>query len=232
MYCIKCGAKLSDGQTACPLCATKVYHPDLPIKDTPTYPRGEFPSEEINRKGILFVITILSLIPLVLPMVFEYSFWKKIEWSGYVTGAVLLLYLWILLPLWFRRPNPVIFVPCGFAGATLFLLHVNLQTAGGWFLSFAFPVTASLGVIMTALVTLLRYLRRGRLYIWGGWLMALGAWTMLLEFFLRLTFDVDHIHIVWSLYPTIILDLFGLMLIVIAIVKPIKESLRKIFFIG
>ena len=232
MYCIKCGAELADGQTVCPLCETKVYHPDLPLTDRPTYPRGEFQSEEINRKGILFVITILSLIPLVLPMVFEYSFWDRVSWSGYVAGSVLLLYLWIILPLWFRQPNPVIFVPCGFAAGTAFLLYINWQTGGGWFLTFGFPVAASFGLLMTALTVLLYYLRRGRLYIWGGWLIATGAWTMLLEFFLRLTFDVDHIHIAWSLYPAIVLALFGLMLIVIAIVKPIRESLRKIFFIG
>ena len=93
-------------------------------------------------------------------------------------------------------------------------------------------MAASLGLIITALVTLTRYIRRGRLYIWGGWLMVMGIWVTLLEFFLRLTFDVDHIHIAWSLYPLIVLALLGMMLIVIAIVKPLKESLRRIFFIG
>lgn len=232
MFCIKCGAELSDGQTACPLCATKVYHPDLPFREKSTYPRGDFPSEEINRKGILFVITILALIPLVLPAIFEYSFWHTVSWSGYVVGSVLLSYICLILPLWFRRPNPVIFTPCGFAAATAFLWYVNWQTDGDWFLTFAFPVAASLGLIITALVTLTRYLRRGRLYIWGGWLMVMGIWVTLLEFFLRLTFDVDHIHIAWSLYPLIVLALLGMMLIVIAIVKPLKESLRRIFFIG
>lgn len=232
MYCIKCGAELAEGQAVCPLCQTKVYHPDLPLSDKPTYPRGEFQSEEFNRKGILFVITILALIPLALPMLFEYSFWRQINWSGYVAGAVLLAYVCVILPLWFRNPNPVIFVPCGFAAAVVYLLYINWQTGGDWFLTFAFPVAASLGLITTAVVTLLRYVRRGRLYIFGGWLMIMGGWTMLLEFFLRLTFEIEHIHIVWSLYPLIVLALLGMMLIVIAIVKPLKESLRRVFYIG
>jgi hypothetical protein len=232
MYCIKCGAELADGQTACPLCETKVYHPDFSVTDKPTYPRGEFPSEEINRKGILFVITILALIPLILPMIFEYSFWEQIRWSGYVAGAVLLAYICIVLPLWFKRPNPVIFVPCGFATVAVYLLYVNFASGGAWFMSFAFPVTGSLGLITTALIALTRYVHRGRLYIYGGWLMIMGVWTVLVEFFLRLTFEVEHVHIVWSQYPLIVLALLGMMLIVIAIVKPLKESLRKIFFVG
>ena len=232
MYCIKCGAELADGQTVCPLCETKVYHPDFPLTDKPTYPRGEFPSEEINRRGILFVITILALIPLVLPMIFEYSFWGRIDWSGYVAGAVLLGYVGLILPLWFKNPNPVVFVPCDFAAAAVYLLYISFQTDGGWFLSFAFPVTGSLCLITTALITLTRYIRRGRLYIYGGWLMIMGVWTVLVEFFLRLTFEVEHVHIVWSQYPLIVFFLLGMMLIVIAIVKPIKESLRRIFFVG
>ena len=232
MYCMKCGVELADGQTVCPLCETKVYHPDLPVTDKPTYPRGEFPSEEINRKGILFVITILALIPLILPMIFEYSFWERIHWSGYVAGAVLLSYVCIVLPLWFKRPNPVIFVPCGFAAVAVYLIYVNFASGGAWFMSFAFPVTGSLGLITTALIALTRYIRHGRLYIYGGWLMIMGVWTVLVEFFLRLTFEVEHGHIVWSQYPLIVLSLLGMMLIVIAIVKPLKESLRKIFFVG
>ena len=31
MYCVKCGVKLSDNQELCPICGTKVYHPDIKI---------------------------------------------------------------------------------------------------------------------------------------------------------------------------------------------------------
>ena len=231
MYCIKCGAELSDGQTLCPLCGTKVYHPDIPAEDIPTYPRKEFPSEEFNRKGILFVITILAVLPLTLPIIFEFSLNGTVGWSGYVAGAVLLGYLWLILPLWFRAPNPVIFIPCDFTAAALYLLFIDLRTGGNWFLSFAMPITLTLGLIVTTVVALTRYIRRGWLYIFGGGLIALGGWTVLIEVLLRATFPVN-LSVVWSLYPLISLFLLGMMLIVIAIVKPLKESLRKIFFIG
>ena len=32
MYCIKCGVELADSEKVCPLCGTRVYHPDIEIK--------------------------------------------------------------------------------------------------------------------------------------------------------------------------------------------------------
>ncbi|MBQ8174335.1 MAG: hypothetical protein IJ009_02920 [Clostridia bacterium] len=231
MYCIRCGAELSAGQTLCPLCNTRVYHPDIPNEKIPTYPKKEFVSEQVNRKSILFVLTILFLIPLVLPLVFELSYHSEVSWSGYVAGGVVLFYLFFILPSWFKHPLPTVFVPCDFAAILLFLLYVDLQTDGGWFLPFALPVAGVLGLIVTALATLLFHLRHGYLYVWGGGLIALGAWTVLIEMMIGVAFDVVSV-VRWSLFSLIPLFILGMLLIVVAIVRPFRESLYKIFFIG
>ena len=62
MYCVKCGVKLSEGQTVCPLCETKVYHPDINVTEANTYPKIPFKSEEFNRKGLMFVLTMIFLV--------------------------------------------------------------------------------------------------------------------------------------------------------------------------
>ena len=231
MYCVSCGAKLSDSQKACPLCKTKVYHPDFIPKNDGSYPSGEFISEEFNRNGLLFVITILFALAAILPVIFEIHMSGELEWSGYVLGGVLLSYTVVILPTWFKRANPVIFVPSDFAAAMLYVLYISLATGGKWFLSFAFPVIGVLGLIVTAVVTLIRYVKRGKLYIFGGALIALGAWCTLIDCMLRVTFDLKGL-VIWSIYPLISFFTLGMMLIIIAIVKPLKESLHKIFFIG
>ena len=33
MYCIKCGVELADSEKVCPLCATRVFHPEMPMRD-------------------------------------------------------------------------------------------------------------------------------------------------------------------------------------------------------
>ena len=234
MYCMKCGVELSAGQRICPVCQTKVYHPDLPAEEgLPTYPQKEFQSEEFNPRGVLFVITILAALAVALIMGFDISLHREVVWSGYVAGGTLLAYLIVILPFWFKRPNPVIFVPCDFGAALLYLLYIDLQVSeNSWFLCFAFPITLSLCAIVSAMVALFRYLRRGHLYVVGGGLIALGGWTILVEFFLRTGLHVANTAIYWSPFSSATLCITGLMLIVIAIVKPFRESLRKIFYVG
>ena len=232
MYCIKCGAELADGQRVCPICNTRVYHPDIELPpESPTYPKKDFKSEEFNRKGLMFVVTILFLIPLVLPMLLELDWHGTVGWSGYVTGGTLLFYVCFILPLWFKNPSPAIFYPSSFAAITLFLLYVCLQTEGNWFLEFAMPITLSFGAITSAVMILVHYLKRGVLYIVGGGFIALGGWCVLLEALIRTVFGA-HTEFYWSSVPLVVCFIVGMMLIVIEIVKPFKESLRKIFFIG
>ncbi len=231
MYCIKCGVELSDGQEICPICETRVCHPELPVTPKPTYPKKEFVSEEFNRHGLLFVITVLWLLPAFLPMVFELMWSGGVEWSGYVIGALVFCYITVVLPWWFKKPNPVIFVSSDFAAALVYLFYIDLASGGEWFLPFALPVGAALGVIVSGVVTLCRYLKRGRLYVFGGAMMALGMWTQLIEALIRAVFAV-RFPVIWSLFSATTLMLIGILLIVIAIVKPLRDSLVKIFFIG
>ena len=231
MFCIKCGIELAKGSGVCPICGTAVCHPDFPVDDSlSTYPKTDFESDTASRKGLLFVISVLLLLALTIPMTVEITVSGAVNWSGYVAGGVLLLYMFVILPLWFERPNPVVFLPIDFAATLLFLLYVCINTCGDWFLSFAFPITGGLCLIFTATVALFRYVRRGRLYILGGPMMSLGALSLLMEFLMSITFESVNVSL-WSLYPCVSFATLGGMLIVIAIVKPFKDSLAKMFYI-
>lgn len=231
MFCARCGVELSEGQTVCPICNLRVYHPDLKIQEKSTYPKGAFISEEFNRKGLLFVITMFCLIPLLTPIILELAWHGTITWAGLVAGGTVLFYIVCILPLWFKRPNPVIFVPCFFLTASAYLFYICFLSGGNWFLTFALPLTMSLTAIATAQTALLYYLKRGRLYVVGGGLIALGIWTVLLEILIKVNFGSKSAFS-WSSAPLTILTILGLSLIIIAIVKPLKETLRRIFFIG
>ena len=230
MYCIKCGVKLADTEKKCPLCNTIVCHPEFQqTAKRPLYPSGKMPKSNSGSKALNGAVIILFFIPLLVCFFADLSLDGKLEWFGYVAGALLISYIAFALPLWFKKPNPIIFVPCDFVVIGFYLLYINLATSGKWFLSFALPVVSGMCLITCTVVTLLYYLRRGRLYILGGAFMALGAFMLLIEFLLGNTFDLPIIG--WSIYPLVVLSLFGGMLIYLAINNAAREILeRKLFF--
>ncbi len=232
MYCINCGIELSEGQNICPICQTRVYHPDLKKSEAaPTYPRKAFKSEEINIKGLLFILSLLHLIPIIFALILDLNLNGQIDWMGYVVGSVILLYVCAVLPLWFKRPNPVVFIPCDFLTLAIFLWNICLKLGGEWFWTLALPITAAVCVIVTGMIALLKYLRGGRLYIFGGAFILSGVLVMVIEQLMHFTFEVGHTGFAWSLYPMVFLAVIGAGLIVIEIVKPFKESLKRVFFL-
>lgn len=231
-YCIQCGVELADSEPKCPLCGTTVYHPDIKRqpgkKPYPSHPAVH--EETINRSGVLFVVTVVFLIVITLTLLSDFSINGRILWAGYPVGALLFLYIAAVLPLWFSRPNPVIFVPADFAAAALYLLYINLVTRGDWFLSFVFPVVGGCALIAETAIAILRYVRRGHLYVFGGAFIVSGFFTVLIEYLINVTFHVRK-TLVWSFYPFVACVLIGLALIVIAICRPLRESLHKKFFV-
>ena len=230
MYCVKCGVELHGGEQECPLCKTAVlYHPEVERSNAErSYPSGRFPVRSMRPTGWLIVATVLAVLAMMITFICDLRIGGTLTWAGYVIGALVLLYVIAVLPYWFRRPNPVIFVPVGFVVTGLYLLYIDLAVEGGWFMSFAFPVVGTVGLITTAVVALVRYIRKGHLYIYGGALIALGGFMLLLEYLLSATFDMDFYY--WSIFPLIVFSLLGFWLIFLAIHKPTRETIKRKFF--
>ncbi len=230
MFCIKCGVKLADTEKICPLCGTVVYHPDITVNESGRlYPEGRNPQVQANSKVINGMFIILFLIPILVCFLSDHMINGNLDWFGFAAGGILLGYIIFALPLWFKKPNPVIFIPCDFAASALYLLYIDIAVGGGWFLKFAFPVIGVLCFIISACVTLCYYIKRGHLYIWGGTFIAMGAYMLFIEFFLGIAFGISFIG--WSIYPLIVLALLGSMLIYLAINRSAREMMeRKLFF--
>ncbi|MBQ7338117.1 MAG: hypothetical protein IJW40_06650 [Clostridia bacterium] len=231
MYCMKCGVELAASERTCPLCGTAAYHPELPAPDgAPTYPPRYPERRHINRHAPLYLISLLAVMIGIQLIVLDIRTGAGLSWSYYATGGLILGYLYVVLPLWFRRPNPVIFVPCDFAATILYVLGINILTGGDWFMSFAFPVVGGFGLLTTTVLALCRYVRRGYFFIWGGAVLALGGYLVLLEMFIHITFSPAH-TIFWSFYPLVGCILFGAFLLLAGICRPLREALAKKFFL-
>ena len=95
---------------------------------------------------------------------------------------------------------------------------------------FAFPVIGGIGIIVTAVTSLLRYVRKGKLYIYGGAAIAFGGLILMSEFLLDITFGISRFY-GWSLYPLTTLVLLGGLLIFLAICRSAREVMERKFFI-
>lgn len=230
MYCIKCGVKLADTEKKCPLCGTVVYHPDFEQpKKPPIYPENKMPKTNSTTKAINDIIMIMFIIPLLVCFFADLKLNGKIEWFGYVAGALAVFYISLALPLWFKKPNPVIFIPCDFIAIAIYLLYINFATNGNWFITFALPLIGGLCLITDTVIVLLYYLKKGILYILGGAFIAFGAFMLLIEFLSVVTFEFDFIG--WSLYPLFALFMLGGLLIYLAINSSARELIKqKMFF--
>lgn len=228
MYCVKCGVELADSEVKCPLCKTPVYYPEAKRGEL-SFPEYKKTREEISARGLYFIISVFFAIAGIISVICNLTVNAEISWSMHVIGALIVSYVVIILPGWFPHPSPAIFVPIDFGVVAIYLFCINFVMGGAWFWSFALPIVAFAALVVCSVTILIYYLRRGYLYIWGGAFIAVGVFMPILELLLHWNFKILHERLVWSYYPLTSLVLIGIMLIVVAIVRPFRESLRKIF---
>ena len=108
-------------------------------------------------------------------------------------------------------------------------MYICLVTHGNWFFPFGLPLLSGLALITCTVVTLLHYVGKGKLYIWGGAFIAMGGWMLLLESLLFPAFAIPFAG--WSIYPLIVFVLLGGTVIYLAINRSARETMeRKLFF--
>lgn len=231
MYCVNCGVKLKDTELECPLCNTRVYHPDIVRKEEAcAYPEGRYPSIPASSYIVQVIITAMFVLPLLIVVICDMQFNNRLTWSGYVVGALLVAYIVFVLPLWFKKINPIIIVPFDFIAMGLYLFYINEATSGKWFVSLALPAVVVIGAIVTTVVSLLWYLKRGRLHVIGGAMVVMGLFVVLFEFLMITTFE-DITFKGWSLYPLVTFVVIGGVLIFLGICSGARETMERKFFI-
>ena len=230
MYCVKCGVRLQEGVKACPLCGTPVWCPEAGERGPAATYSDRYPVySRQKRLTVMASLTVALLAAMVACFSIALNTTGQMGWSFYVIAGTTAFYLAFLLPLWFRRPHPMIFVPVAFLSLCLLLFLPCACTGGRWFWTFAFPLTGLLAILTIGAVALYRYVKRGTIFITGGLLIAIGGGCLLAELFQHLTFHTPMFA--WSLYAASVFFLFGGFLILAGIVRPLREHLERKFFI-
>lgn len=227
MYCVRCGVRLQEGTESCPLCGTPVWNPDqASVKRI--FPEEMPRQHEESSVPIAVGATVVGILSALIIFIICMKKYGEMRWGGYALAGIALAYILFALPAWFRRPPVEVFLPVDYAAIILFLLYINQKTGGHWFLSFAFPVTAGCGLLTTALVCMLKHVRKGRLIIIGSFMILLGGFTILTEFLEFITFGSGMFQ--WSLYTAALLGICGIFMILSGIIPAMRHHLKKRFF--
>lgn len=232
-YCVNCGVSLADSEKKCPLCLTEVINPKCIVNSqakTPYPPYQPQPSQKVSKSSVIGIISIMALLPVALSLICDTSINKEIVWSGFVVGAIALLYLIIVLPIVKNKIDSVSCLAFDFAGLILYLYYIERVIHGTWFLSFALPLTIIIAAIVMILTFLSLYTKVEKLAIAALSLIFIGLLNFAIELLINFTFH-SHDTLVWALYPMATFIILGIVLYLINANKPLKERLQKKFFI-
>ena len=163
-YCVHCGVKLGSGEKRCPLCDTPVYDPadPHPAPAPKPYP-VRTPEQELkrSRRFLITLFAVMLLAPAALCFVIDLLVSGRITWSGYASGALIMLFICSAVPVLLPRYQVYVSIGMDFLCLNGYLFLVErLSNTGPWF----FPIALPALTLAAALITLITLLyRRGKL---------------------------------------------------------------------
>lgn len=157
-YCVNCGVELESGSAACPLCDTPVINPkengSQPHK--PAYPKNYNIPESANKRYLVFVISIVMIIPNIVLSILDFAFFHTGA-VAYLAAASALAWIWFLFPLLWKKPLPLLLLSLDAVSLVGFLNLIRIKSEStGWFSAVALPVVISLWVVSALLLLWLK----------------------------------------------------------------------------
>ncbi len=145
-YCVNCGVELAPSEKHCPLCGVEVMNPADPWREPSKrpYPKTlEKVIERVDRRYGAGLVSILLLIPLLVSVLTNMLTDPRSPWSLYVAGALICIFVIVLLPLVLGGKHLFVSLAADFAAVTLYVLMICLLTGGNWFFRLGLPLCFS-----------------------------------------------------------------------------------------
>ncbi len=145
-YCVNCGVELAPSEKRCPLCGVEVANPLDPWVEPRKRPYPKVLEKVIDRVDRRYgagLASILLLIPLFVSVLTNMLTDPETPWSLYVAGALICVFVIVLLPLVLGGKHLYLSLAADFAAVTLYVLMIEFLSHGDWFLSLGLPLCVS-----------------------------------------------------------------------------------------
>ncbi|MEA4833227.1 MAG: DUF6320 domain-containing protein [Oscillospiraceae bacterium] len=227
-YCVNCGVELGDAEKQCPLCGVVVINPAKPWKEPDKRPYPEHIDEvikSIDLKYVVCLVALIMLIPCAVSLLCNLTIEGSLSWSLYVLGACVCLFVWVLLPLLFKKPKPYLFVMFNGLVTAAYLFLIAYMTDGiEWLVSLCLPLLGALTVISLIIAYVIRRKRLALLTKISLIELLSGFLAVAIEVIL----DLFILHELWLNWSPIVFIVFFFFSIIFEVLRRRKKWLDEI----
>lgn len=145
-YCVNCGVELDKTAAFCPLCHTPVCNPNQPggYQCPASFSHAARRGTSGLQKEAALLMTVMLLSVAVCCGLLNFFLSPHAPWSFYVIGAAIMLWIWLVLPLWMRRIPLLVRLLLDGAAVGVYLLLIALNLDGrDWYLGLGLPGRAA-----------------------------------------------------------------------------------------
>ena len=228
-YCVHCGVKLGDSEKRCPLCQTPVFDPAQPQRAAPPPYPVRTPEQELKRskRYLLTLSALMLLAPAALCLIIDFLVSGGITWSGYASGALIMLFIAVAVPLSVNKHQVYFAIGSTFVCLNGYLLLVeHLSQSGPWFFSIALPALTLAAVMIIVITRLYRDDRLNKLTFLAAFLAAIPLECLFIEWLCNLSWGRGPTF-VWSPFVLAPCLFLSLALFFINGNRAVREEVRR-----
>lgn len=229
-YCVNCGVELADSERRCPLCHTEVHNPRQPYdrKIPKPFPnRLDLFEPEDNRGFAAAITTLLLALPAAICLACDVAYTRGAGWSMLVTGAMAMLWVFIVPPIFLRRHKVLLCGTLDTAAVLGYLWMVEHYAAkGSWFQAMAVPLVVLVDLLFTLDYLLVAKVIHGRFRQMALVLASVPLLLVGVEVCLDLFLD-GRVSLLWSFVVSIPCLILALLLVVLGRRERFRQQMRK-----
>ena len=230
-YCVNCGVELDETAGRCPLCQTRVIHPDRePDGQGPTpFPTRREEVPPVSKLELALLLSVLYLSAALSCGLLNLLLKPGRFWSLYVMAAMALLWIWTVLPLIFRRLRLLARLMLDLGAVAVYIYCVAVDVNGqGWFWGLALPILLVAGAVLLCLGLALNGGKRSTLSAIILTILSVGVFLLGVELLVD-RWATGCYAPGWSLVVAAVCVSLAVPLTVVRHVPSLREEARRLF---
>lgn len=228
-YCVNCGVELDATLEKCPLCATKVYHPDKEtlVDAEQTFPKKKGEVENVSKKeGVIFVSVLFLTIAITCALL-NVLVYNTNWWSVPVCGICITLWIFFMAAIFCEKITVygMLLLDAIAIGNCMFLISL-ITSSNQWFTAIGIPILGvAFGLLEMAVFLSKKFpssLLTGTLYFF---VMTAGICVTIeavLDYYFR-----QAVSLSWSAIVLTVCAIIVVFLILVLMMGRLRDAIRR-----